>query len=475
MLNILVNLFPIFDYLHFHHHDDLTKLIQIFLNIQLEYLMEIFLSMRFRISPSVMLLTAIVPCSATSHAQCHYRVTVLPTVDCGIIGLDGGTPAALNDYGQVAGWHSHCLAYGDSPFAWTGGPGIGTIPLPAGVLSARAAGISGVLGSNGIGQVVGQAELSGIGYRVFLWQNAQWTTLPILAGATIADAFAISADGSLIVGMCYNNVTGVPFEAAFWRNGKVSALNLPLGPAAEALAVDATGTTIVGWMGDSPAINSHAFLWRNGQVTDLGIPPAALAGAARSINGKGQIVVVANTDHNQPPGFFTKSYRWENGRWTDLGMLSNYNVSVPTALNDRGEIVGFCDAIGVPGTGLGGGWIWRNGTLTELATLILPGSGIHGRIGWARAINQDGQIATTGDMGTSPDLFNVTVLLTPVPDREGDTNCDGRVDIDDLLHVINDWGPCGQTFCSADLDQNGLVNIMDLIAVLDNWDFPPRR
>ena len=49
----------------------------------------------------------------------------------------------------------------------------------------------------------------------------------------------------------------------------------------------------------------------------------------------------------------------------------------------------------------------------------------------------------------------------------GDSNCDGSVDIQDLLVVLNDWGIC--SICSGDHNQDGKVNITDLLIVIAFW------
>jgi hypothetical protein len=57
----------------------------------------------------------------------------------------------------------------------------------------------------------------------------------------------------------------------------------------------------------------------------------------------------------------------------------------------------------------------------------------------------------------------------------GDTTADGVVNVDDLLHIINTWGPCSGACpptCSADIAPAGgdcMVNIDDLLAVINNW------
>ena len=49
----------------------------------------------------------------------------------------------------------------------------------------------------------------------------------------------------------------------------------------------------------------------------------------------------------------------------------------------------------------------------------------------------------------------------------GDATGDGLVDVLDLLAVLLAWGPCQD--CPADLDHDGDVDYFDLLIVLDNW------
>jgi hypothetical protein len=50
----------------------------------------------------------------------------------------------------------------------------------------------------------------------------------------------------------------------------------------------------------------------------------------------------------------------------------------------------------------------------------------------------------------------------------GDVNNNGVVDVDDLLAVINAWGACGSP-CAADVTGNGIVDVDDLLMVINNW------
>lgn len=52
----------------------------------------------------------------------------------------------------------------------------------------------------------------------------------------------------------------------------------------------------------------------------------------------------------------------------------------------------------------------------------------------------------------------------------GDVNHDGVVNVDDLLIIINSWGPCPvPQNCPADINHNGVVNVDDLLAVINGW------
>ncbi len=53
----------------------------------------------------------------------------------------------------------------------------------------------------------------------------------------------------------------------------------------------------------------------------------------------------------------------------------------------------------------------------------------------------------------------------------GDLNCDGAVNIFDLLALLAAWGPCPPppAPCPADLDGDGTVGILDLLTLLANW------
>lgn len=60
-----------------------------------------------------------------------------------------------------------------------------------------------------------------------------------------------------------------------------------------------------------------------------------------------------------------------------------------------------------------------------------------------------------------------------------DLNCDGAVNVTDLLTVISGWGPCPPPLpppsstphanCEGDINNDGIVNVTDLLSVISNW------
>lgn len=54
---------------------------------------------------------------------------------------------------------------------------------------------------------------------------------------------------------------------------------------------------------------------------------------------------------------------------------------------------------------------------------------------------------------------------------EGDANGDTIVDVDDLIFVLLNWGPCSAT-CQGDLNCDEMIAVDDLLLVITNWDDP---
>jgi len=80
------------------------------------------------------------------------------------------------------------------------------------------------------------------------------------------------------------------------------------------------------------------------------------------------------------------------------------------------------------------------------------------------------------DVVTCPDVYSVSyesdaVVVTVIkPLLPGDLDCNGAVDIADLLELLAQWGDCpAESECSGDLDGSGTVDVSDLLMLLANW------
>lgn len=149
-------------------------------------------------------------------------------------------------------------------------------------------------------------------------------------------------------------------------------------------------------------------------VIDLGTFGTVQSAEAFDVNDAGQVVGRASN----------RAFLWQNGTKTDPDTYESfyrafiYENGVMTALpvpsweayagdiNDAGVVVGTLRAGG--GVSNYHGWVYVDGVVTNLNTLIPAGSGLH--IAYANAINNAGQIAATAfdDRGRYH-----AVLLTP--------------------------------------------------------------
>ena len=60
----------------------------------------------------------------------------------------------------------------------------------------------------------------------------------------------------------------------------------------------------------------------------------------------------------------------------------------------------------------------------------------------------------------------------PKPILPGDVNGDEVVDVNDLIELIQAWGPCPpepDTLCPADIGGNGVVDVNDLVVLIESW------
>jgi probable HAF family extracellular repeat protein len=297
-----------------------------------------------------------------------------------------------------------------------------------------------------------------VGNPGFLFEGDKLTTIPPLPGGNTVTVARINAS-RVIVGSWGDTVKG-PFPLAFrWENGVMHDLSpdLPLPGLSSALDINDQGA-ITGWMGETPQ-SSHAFIWQNGKATDIGLMPGSFATQGWGISNRNQICGTARFPTDEPPGFVTRGFIWERGIFTDLGLVGSFPALHPRAINDDGTVVGHANF----GSGGGIGFVWKAGVLRRITDLLPPNVS-----GGCTDINSRGEIALSGNVVVRPGepSEQVGVRLRPIPREPGDTNCDGMINLADLIAVLINWGQKGS---DADVNGTGLVDVDDLIVVILNW------
>jgi probable HAF family extracellular repeat protein len=254
--------------------------------------------------------------------------------------------------------------------------------------------------------------------RAFLWQNGTMHDLGTLGGNDAAAGLV--NDLGMIGGTSYTNTTpnpttGLPTMDPFvWVGGRMLDLGtLGNGHFSYPNWMNIWGQTV----GNSAPADTwyHAFLWSGGRMQDLGLPLGGDFSTANWVSDVGEVVGDASLPGDQT----YHAVLWRQGRATDLGVVSGYGCSVATSINLVGQIVGLlvdCNT----GEQIGA-FLWENGTMYDLNTLISPGSGLS-LIG-AFDINNLGEIVGQGRLPSGE--IRAAVLILCGGDAPG--NCQNQV------------------------------------------------
>jgi len=142
---------------------------------------------------------------------------------------------------------------------------------------------------------------------------------------------------------------------------------------------------MVGSSGNCSTDNIHALFWQDGRVIDLGNLGGKINNVAYDINNLGQVV-----GYSDLPGDSTMhGYLWQKSTgMIDLGTLPGDVGSDADGINNLGQVVGGSwDADGNDRA-----YVWQNGVMTDLNTLIPADSPLY-LIEATGTINDWGQIA----------------------------------------------------------------------------------
>ena len=102
---------------------------------------------------------------------------------------------------------------------------------------------------------------------------------------------------------------------------------------------------------------------------------------------------------------------------------------------------------------------WQT-VLYDLSEIVSEGSSL--QIRWTMG-ETDGAWRYSGW-----NIDDVQLLSTANSAIQGDVNCDGLVNVTDVLDVVSNWGACVGV-CNEDIVPDGTVDVGDLLTVIGNW------
>jgi len=294
------------------------------------------------------------------------------TSDLGSFGGSLAEGLGLNSAGHVVGYSYTVGNLGAHAFFYPGSNALIDLDTLGGSVSVA-------MSINDAGQIVGYSNLEGdLVTEPFLYENNLMTTLGSLGG-NYGTAVAINQSGE-ITG--FSNNSDGNSRAYRYSNDTMTDLGTLGGSYSVGFDLNNSGMVI----GESTTIDeeTHAFACVGTNMVDLGTFGGTYSSAV-DVNNAGQVIGIANTtDDMQTHGFI-----YSGGTLTDLGHLGG-DYSDARAINDLGQVVGSSDNA----ESRARAFIWQDGVMTDLNTLLPPGSG------WvledAGFINNAGRIVGTG-------------------------------------------------------------------------------
>jgi probable HAF family extracellular repeat protein len=243
--------------------------------------------------------------------------------------------------------------------------------------------------------------------------------------------------------------------------------------------ISADGQVVVGdYLFGPVPFHTHAaiFVGDNLAPTDLGdLVGGSDLSVANAVSADGSVIVGHSSSANSG-GTLVEAFRWTaGGGMVGLGDLPGgvFNSVANDVSADGCVIVGSSRIDSVPTPH--GAFVWDpvHG-MRSLRDVLVNEYGMGAQLqGWdlnfATGISADGRTICGYDLASNGDA-SAWVVRLPIP-HPADINCDGTVNVGDLLALLAGWGPCPAppAPCPADLNGDGVVNVADLLGLLAAW------
>jgi probable HAF family extracellular repeat protein len=337
------------------------------------------------LNPSVLLLAALFAALPAAQAVPTYSVTpeiVQFNGDLQILSGFRGFATGINSSGQIS------IISGDPAIASGGIAASLFTSTPAGTATAHAIDNAGQI----VGTINGTGSTPSTGY---IYSGGVVTALTGLQAA-----FAMN-NGGQVIGSNYAN------QIALDTNGTVTALPVTYDYSNYASQFYGRGLGINdnGLIVGESTTKTDAELDAGGVLTDLGTL-GGTSSFATAINNAGQVVGGSTNASGVENAFL-----YSGGAMINLGLSPGFLSSTADGINSSGEVVGDLTAgsDGQYNFQSSSGFLWDNGVMYNLNSLIGPGSVY--AISDAVAINASGQIAA--DACNTVTKACGVVLLTP--------------------------------------------------------------
>ncbi len=219
------------------------------------------------------------------------------------------------------------------------------------------------------------------------------TDLGLLSGDTQSQAYGVSADGSVVVGISNDNASFLTAEAFRWTRatGMLGLGFLSGGTYSLATGVSADGGVVVG-SGNNASGNREAFRWTQATgMEGLGFLSGGTSSRAYGISADGSVIV----GYSNSTSFNSEAFRWTQATGMEgLGFLSGGNSSAAYGVSADGSVVvgvgksasypggeafRWTDATGMQGLGVlnGGGSSWAYGVSADGSVVVGSSESAH--------------------------------------------------------------------------------------------------